>query len=177
MHDSVGQQLTLIKKKAQNLNQNELSILTNTALEEIRSISRDLYPSTLKHLGLTESIEQLLYDLDEETEMFFSIEIDYINKDLNEEKSLNFYRFIQESVTNVLKHSNAKTLILIIKKNTNYIEILIKDNGVGFDDVKVLEKKSIGLKTMAERIRILKGALTIKSKKGEGTSISTQIPI
>ena len=73
LHDGVGQQITLLKMKAQNTNQTELSKLANDALEEVRSISRDLYPVTLAKLGLTDSIEQLLLDLDEETEMFISI--------------------------------------------------------------------------------------------------------
>lgn len=177
LHDSVGQQLTLIKKKAQNLEQVELSNLTNTALEEVRSISRNLFPTTLKQLGLSESIEQLLYDLDEESEMFFSVEIENINEALNEEKTLNFYRFIQESVTNVLKHSQAKTLVVSINKTGQAIEALIKDNGNGFDHVQAAMHKSLGLKTMVQRVSILEGTLSIKSKKGEGTTVLAHIPV
>lgn len=177
LHDSVGQQLTFIKKKAQNLDQVELSSLANTALEEVRSISRDLYPATLKQLGLTKSIEQLLFDLDGETEMFFSVEIDDINTSFNDAETLNFYRFIQESVNNVLKHSLAKTLIVNIVKGKNAIEILIKDNGQGFQTSKSMLHNSLGLKTMAERIRILKGSLSIKSKKEVGTTILVEIPV
>lgn len=92
LHDSVGQQLTLIKKKAQNLEQNEISTLTHNALEEVREISRGLYPSFLKQLGLSECIEQLLYDLDEETNIFFTIEIENIDSYFNEEATLNIYR-------------------------------------------------------------------------------------
>ncbi len=177
LHDSVGQQLTLIKRKAQNLEQKELATLTNSALEEVRSISRGLFPATLKQLGLTESIQQLLNDLDSESDMFFSVEIDDIDHQFNEAATLNFYRFIQESVTNALKHSKAKTLTVNIVKEDNTVEVLIKDNGIGFDNVTSLKQHSLGLKTIAERIRMLKGVLSIKSKKGEGTDIVSQIPI
>lgn len=177
LHDSVGQQLTFIKKKAQNLNQAELSGLTNTALEEVRSISRDLYPATLKQLGLTASIEQLLFDLDGETDMFFSVELDDINNDFNETETLNFYRFIQESVNNVLKHSLAKTLIVNIIKSKQDIEVLIKDNGRGFQASNAIQQNSLGLKTMAQRIRMLKGSLSIKSKEEVGTTILVKIPL
>ena len=177
LHDSVGQQLTLIKRKAQLLKQEELSLLTSTALEEVRGISRALYPSNLKQLGLTESIEQLLFDLDEISEMFFSVEIENINTIFNEEQSLNFYRFIQEAVNNVLKHAKAKALFVSIKKSNDFVEVLIKDNGLGFDDVKELKKKSLGLKTMSERIRMLKGNLIIQSQKGEGAVITAKIAI
>jgi signal transduction histidine kinase len=163
--------------KAQNTDQIELSGLAHTALEEVRSISRDLYPVTLKKLGLTDSIEQLLLDLDEETDLFISVEIDDVNTNFNEAESLNFYRFIQESVNNVLKHANAKTLVVNIIKHSDGIKVLIKDNGQGFEVSKMIKKNSLGLKTMVERISMLKGNLSIKSKKEEGTSILVQIPI
>ncbi|TXE16145.1 sensor histidine kinase [Psychroserpens burtonensis] len=177
LHDGVGQQITLIKMKAQNSDQTELSGLAHNALEEVRSISRDLYPVTLKKLGLTDSIEQLLLDLDEETDLFISIEIDDVNTSFNETESLNFYRFIQESVNNVLKHAKAKTLILNIVKQSDGIKVLIKDNGQGFEVNKMINQNSLGLKTMAERISMLKGNLSIKSKRDEGTSILVQIPV
>ena len=177
LHDGVGQQITLLKMKAQNTNQPELSKLAHDALEEVRSISRDLYPVTLAKLGLTDSIEQLLLDLDEETEMFISLEIDDVNERFNDIESLNFYRFIQESVNNVLKHANAKTLIVNILKQSDGIKILIKDNGQGFDVGNKITQNSLGLKTMAERISMLKGSFSIKSKPTEGTSILVQIPV
>jgi signal transduction histidine kinase len=177
LHDGVGQQITLIKMKAQSADQLELSGLAHNALEEVRSISRDLYPVTLKKLGLTDSIEQLLLDLDEETDLFISIEIDDVNTNFNETESLNFYRFIQESVNNVLKHANAKTLILNIVKQSDGIKVLIKDNGQGFEVNKMIHQNSLGLKTMAERISMLNGNLSIKSKRDEGTSISDKIPV
>lgn len=176
LHDGVGQLITLIKMKAQNTEQEELSGLANNALEEVRNISRDLYPVILAKLGLTDSIEQLLLDLDEETDMFVSVEIDDVNASFNEIESLNFYRFIQESVNNVLKHANAKTLIVNILKQSDGIKILIKDNGQGFVVGEMSKQNSLGLKTMAERISMLKGSFAIKSKKTEGTSILVQIP-
>ena len=176
LHDSVGQQLTLIKKKAQQENQNEFSILTNTALEEVRNISRALYPFSLKQLGLSESIEQLLNELDEEVDMFFSVDIEDINGDLNEEKTLNFYRFVQESVNNAIKHAKAKTLTVSVSKSRGMIKALIKDNGCGFENAEALQSNSLGLKTMAERIRILQGSLSIQSRKGEGTTIIAKVP-
>lgn len=176
LHDGVGQQITLLKMKAQNSNQDDLSGLAHDALEEVRSISRNLYPATLAKLGLTDSIEQLLLDLDEETEMFVSVEIDNVNSNFDDFESLNFYRFIQECVNNVLKHANAKTLIVNINKHTDGIKILIKDNGNGFDLSNKFKQNSLGLKTMAERITMLKGKFSINSKLSEGTSILVQIP-
>lgn len=177
LHDGVGQQITLLKMKAQNSDQTELSGLAHNALEEVRSISRDLYPVTLAKLGLKESLEKLLLDLDEETDLFISVEIDDVNTSFNETDSLNLYRFIQESVNNVLKHAKAKTLVVNILKQNDAINILIKDNGEGFDVTDKAKQNSLGLKTMLERINILKGTINFKSKKGEGASVIVQIPV
>jgi signal transduction histidine kinase len=177
LHDGVGQQITLIKMKAQNTDQTELSGLAHNALEEVRSISKDLYPVTLAKLGLKESLEKLLLNIDKETGLIVSVEIDDVNAHFNKTDSLNLYRFIQESVTNVLKHANAKTLIVNILKQNKAVNILIKDNGQGFAVSDKAKQTSLGLKTMQERVNILKGRVTFKSKEGKGTSIIVQIPV
>ena len=176
LHDSVGQQLTLIKKKAQNVEQAEISSLTHNALEEVRSISRGLHPAVLKQLGLTASIEQLVYDLDSETDLFLSSEIDDIDDLYNEHESLNIYRFVQESLQNIMKHSEAKTVMIYVKKRSETVVLNIADNGKGFNVAEKEKQHSIGLKTLSERIRILGGALSIKSSVGSGTRIIAEIP-
>jgi signal transduction histidine kinase len=77
----------------------------------------------------------------------------------------------------VLKHAHAKTLIVNIVKQTDGIKILIKDNGDGFEVSDKINQNSLGLKTMAERITMLKGSFAIRSKRAEGTSILVQIPL
>ncbi|MEM6717978.1 MAG: sensor histidine kinase [Bacteroidota bacterium] len=177
LHDSINQQLTLIKKKAQNSQQTEITELTHNTLEEVRAISRNLYPPLLKQLGLTESIKQLILDLDEEHALFFSEEIDEIDTYFDEDATLNFYRFIQECITNVLKHANAKAIAISIEKQQQEIITTIKDNGRGFDVSEQKKQNSLGLKTITERIKIMKGSLQIDSELGKGTTITTIIPI
>ncbi|MDC8002660.1 histidine kinase [Aureisphaera galaxeae] len=177
LHDSVGQQLTLIKRRAQDLSQDEISNMTHSALEEIRSISRGLYPAVLKQLGLSESIEQLLYDLDEQTELFCTSEIDDIDRYFSEEDSLNFYRFIQENISNILKHAEATSLVVMVKDQGKKVWVRIKDDGKGFTVTEEMKNNSLGLKTLSERIRILKGTLQINSKTGGGTEVVAEIPI
>ena len=177
LHDSISQQLTLIKKKAQNTNQEEITALTHNTLEEVRAISRGLYPPLLKQLGLTESIEQLILDVDEQTELFVSGDIEKIDAFFNEDQTLNCYRFIQECVNNCLKHADAKALSVSVLKFHNNIEICIRDNGKGFNAPNAKKQNSLGLKTIYERIRILKGELTLDSKPNQGTLIIAKIPL
>jgi len=177
LHDSVGQQLTLIKQKAQNENQPQISALTNTTLEEVRNISKGLYPASLKFLGLTASIEQLIHSLDEENEAFFSLDIEDIDRFFNDIETLHFYRFIQEAMNNALKHSQAKTVSLTIAKDSKTLKTTIEDNGKGFNITEQLAQHSLGLKTMNERIKALKGKLSITSKANKGAQLIAETPI
>ncbi|ARV08405.1 hypothetical protein BTO05_01630 [Winogradskyella sp. PC-19] len=175
LHDSVSQQLTLIKRKAQNHNQEEISALTNNTLEEVRHISRGLFPPLLKQLGFTESIEQLAIDIDENNALFVSTDIENIDDNLTDEKALHLYRFVQECINNILKHAEAKALSITIEKEKDIILVLIKDNGKGFDVTSAKNKNSLGLKTLEERIKILNGELLIDSKIDGGTITKAKI--
>ena len=175
LHDSVSQQLTLIKRKAQNNAQTEISELTNSTLEEVRHISRGLFPPLLKQLGLTESIEQLALDIDENNDIFVSTDITNIDAQFSEEESLHFYRFVQECMTNILKHAKAKALSIVIEQQKRSILVEIKDNGKGFDVSQAKLKNSLGLKTLEERVKILNGDLSILSKIGKGTTTKVTI--
>ena len=143
----------------------------------MRAISRGLYPPLLKQLGLTESIEQLILEIDEQTDLFVSGDIDKIDAFFNEDQTLNCYRFIQECIHNCIKHANAKALSVSALKLGNTIKISIQDNGKGFDATNAQKQNSLGLKTIYERIRILKGELTIESKPNQGTIIIAKIPL
>jgi len=169
LHDSVGQQLTLIKKKTQQKGDDDLTNLTNTVLEEVRAISRGLYPANLKLLGLSQSIEQLIYDLDEQFETFFSVDIVNVDAYFNETESLNLYRFVQECINNSMKHACAGAISVEVAEMPSEIRVEISDNGKGFEITEAQLKNSLGLKTLSERIKIIGGTLEIKSSQNKGT--------
>lgn len=176
LHDSIGQQLTLIKRKAQNDNSSEIAALSHKTLEEVRGISRGLYPAFLRQLGLSESIEQLVLEIDEDTSLFCTAEIDDIDVHFTEEKSLNFYRFIQECLNNSLKHSEATNLSVVVSNKTKKIALHIVDNGKGFNVADAIKNNSLGLKTLKERMRLLDGSMQIESNPKKGTNIYCEIP-
>ncbi|GAA0872444.1 hypothetical protein GCM10009117_15910 [Gangjinia marincola] len=175
LHDSVGQRLSMIHRKAEREDQQELAVMTSETLDEVREISRGLFPSLLKKLGLTKSIEYLLLDIDEKTNLFVSHQLDDMDDFFTEDETLNFYRFIQESLTNVIKHANAETLIVEIKVYGNALHAMIKDNGKGFEFTEKNQRKSLGLKTMQERIKLLRGKFSIVSNQEKGTLIEAHI--
>ncbi|NER12743.1 hypothetical protein GWK08_04775 [Leptobacterium flavescens] len=178
LHDGLGQSLLLIKNKIVRSEDENTKTMVNNAIEEVRSISKALHPFQLEELGITKAIENVIYQLDESTDIFISSEIDDIQHTFSPEKEVNIFRIIQESVNNIIKHSQAHAAKLIIKKSKDLIKIVIKDNGKGFDfSEKYNDLTSLGLKTLKERTKFLDGNMRINSEKGKGTTIDFIIPI
>jgi signal transduction histidine kinase len=119
----------------------------------------------------------LMNEYDEQTDLFFTMDTDTIDVYFTENTTLNFYRLIQECLTNIVKHAKAKSVILSIQKEGNDIISLISYNGKGFNVTESKNKNSLGLKTIFKRIKIMKGKLSMDSKINNGTSFIFSIPI
>ncbi|MFT5238732.1 MAG: signal transduction histidine kinase [Flavobacteriaceae bacterium] len=178
LHDGIGQQLLLIKNKLILMGDQETKEMVDMTIDEIRNISQDLHPFALQELGITRAIEHTLQRIDENTTLFISSEIDNIDDLFSPEEEVNIYRIVQESLSNIIKHANAEASKVLVKKYKKNISISIKDNGVGFDfPEKYQDKKSLGLKTLLERTKFLKGQMKVVSKKENGTLIEFKFPI
>jgi len=178
LHDGIGQQLLVIKNKLIASGDENTKKMVDYTIEEIRAISRDLHPFHLQELGITKAIEYTINLIDESTTLFISAEIDNIDDIFSKEDEVNIYRIIQESLSNILKHAHAEAGKVSVKKFTNNILISIRDNGVGFDFAeKYQDVKSLGLKTLLERTKFLKGQMKVTSKKDTGTVLEFQFPL
>ncbi len=87
------------------------------------------------------------------------------------------YRIIKEAINNIIKHSNSSEAIIKISNLKETISILISDNGKGFDITNNVNKNSLGLSGISERVKMLEGTLIIDSGKTEGTLLKILIPI
>ncbi|MEB2774785.1 histidine kinase [Algoriphagus sp. D3-2-R+10] len=173
LHDGLGQSLLLIKNKVALSKDNTTGELLDTAISELRSIARSLHPMQLEKLGLSKAAEHLLHQIDQETDIFVSSEIEELRGVLKKEQELQLYRILQESINNVLKHSEASALRVLFKRTEKGVELKIEDNGKGFDfSEKLNDFQSLGLKTLKERIASIQGSMKINSEKGVGTSLS-----
>ena len=169
--------MLLTKKTKTNGNQ-EMEFLAANTLEELRAISRGLHPSTLERLGPTAAIRNMVDEVDSNTNIFFTHEIDDIDALLSREASLHLYRIIQETLNNMVKHAEAKAASVTIEKKGHTIEATIADNGKGFEiSEKVKTSTSLGMKTLMERAKILHSKIDIKSQINKGTTITLIIPI
>lgn len=146
--------------------------------KEIRNISHDLsediYSIKDDYFSL---ITNLVNDFKEHDAVHFHLEIDKnINWDsINAIVKMNCYRILQESINNIVKHAKAERIVIEILKIASNIEILIKDDGCGFDEKKPVD--GIGLKNIDSRIADMKATYTINSVMNEGTSIWIKIPM
>ncbi len=189
LHDNVNQILSTTKlylELAASDEEERLNLIARSvknihhAINEIRNISRSLVPPSIGDLGLLDSV----HDLIESIKAIKAIHIEFYNVGPIEEKISNqqklmLFRIIQEQVNNVLKHSEARNLIieLILAEADNSIELNIADDGKGFDPAKAKGKNGLGLSNIVNRADLFGGKVSIVSAVGEGCKLSIQVPI
>jgi signal transduction histidine kinase len=181
LHDSVGQNILFIKNQLQVENRNEPLLLKSVddALEEVRNISKDLYPNQLEKYGLSAAVDALGEQVKASSGIFISSDMGGIDEALNKNAQINFYRIIQEFVNNTLKHANATAIRITAEQTRHEIKLIVQDNGKGFDKAEIERRsgKSFGLLNMEERVKILKGKFEIESETGKGTKSVFTIPV
>ncbi len=96
---------------------------------------------------------------------------------LEEAKAVSIYRILQEAVNNILKHADAKRVLLQLIVHEDVLHITVEDNGAGFVFEEGLQQKSVGMKSLGSRVQYLKGSWNVDSVLGEGTTITFNIPM
>ena len=175
LHDGVNHELLTLKNKAL-FGQAVASEDLDKVINEVRQVSRDLFPAMFDNIGLKASIETLC-DRMTEVGLFSTCEINY-TLPLSKRNELQLYRIIQEALNNTLKHAKADAAKVTIETLDNELLIEIKDNGVGFDiEQKMHHVSSFGLHSIVQRARAIGGKVTTESnEKGTKLFIKTPIP-
>ncbi len=187
LHDGLGGLLTTIKahfqtiqKDIQQLEQinfyNKTNKLIDEACIEVRRIAHDMVPYSIKINGLSGALE----DLREGIEMRgLPCDLEIFNSEnllLNEQASNMIYRTVQEITTNAVKHAKATKLFIQLVYFHEGLNILIEDNGTGFDLTQTQTGKGIGIKSIESRVRYLGGKIHYDSTSGHGTTVNIEIP-
>lgn len=151
--------------------------MVRSALYEVRRIIYDLRPMALDDLGLVPTLRKYLQTIEE---YHNKARIEFVNVGLEgrlpSKYEVALFRLIQESVQNALKHSEATEIVVRLEITKSAVNVLVKDNGIGFD-VNKKGADSFGIMGMEERVELLEGVLSIDSKIGSGTSVSIRVPI
>ncbi|WP_455717329.1 sensor histidine kinase, partial [Anaerosporobacter sp.] len=156
-----------------------------TTINDMRNIIYDLRPMSLDDLGLVITVKRYIKQFIDSTKIKVILNVQnekQINSDIID---LTLFRIIQEACNNALKHSQATVINIDLKYDKNSIELVIQDNGCGFDLEKSKEEldgvndplSGFGLSMMKERVGLLSGKLEITSVINEGSKISVCVPI
>ena len=137
-------------------------------------MTRNLSPILLESRGLTQALRRLISDFVKTTGTRAALCIQNIDSFFTDDNRTSVYRIVQECLSNIGKHSGAKNVSLLIKKQNGKVSLAINDDGKGFDVGPALGK-GLGLTIISERARMLNGTAFIRSQKGKGTEIHIDI--
>ena len=191
LHDRLGGILSMVKlhfsaveEKLPEDNPEKKKFLTasellDLAAGEVRNISHNLLSGVLAKFGLLPALKDLTDRINESGGIKLNLLFHNVENALNGEQELQVYRIIQELISNILKHSQAKeaTIQLIRNDEEKMVNLVVEDDGKGFDPSKPSLSGGIGLSNLKARVSKLNGQFHIDSGKGAGTSISINIPI
>lgn len=144
--------------------------------DRIRSISSDLRPDLLDDLGLVPTLEWYVKEfMEQQQEIQVNFQAIGFKKRVTPEFELILYRIFQESMNNIVKHSKAQTVNVMLTYSYPRVILMIRDDGVGFNPAG--RSGGIGLIGMRERVVSVKGSLDIRSEKNRGTTIRAELPV
>jgi PAS domain S-box-containing protein len=183
LHDNVNQILSTTKLFVDMLtpaSKDEKEIKLKTveylmmAIEEIRKLSKELVVPQLKEKGLVDSIRVLIEDIHLSDVIRIKFVHDLENELLAPAKKVTLFRIVQEQLKNIIKHSQAGNVDIMLQSKEGQTRLIIKDNGVGFDARQT--HRGIGLSNIYERVRFYNGETDIETAPGKGCTLIVSIP-
>lgn len=184
LHDNVNQILSTAKlfvnmikasgRDQKNFQQKSMEYI-QMAVDEIRKLSKELVAPQLKQEKLTETIQRLVDDM----MLTGAVEIDFAYDpdadQVSASKKITLFRVVQEQLKNILKHSSAKNVEILLRLKGADVELSITDNGKGFDPLQT--PRGIGLSNIHERTKFHNGTVTLKAAKGQGCALKVALPL
>lgn len=150
-------------------------------LNEVHNMAIRLRPSVLDDLGLSAALRSYIKEFTGNTGIAVNLQLIAVNERLSPELETVLYRVVQEALTNVARHSSARTCQVTLRRKENSIVGIIEDDGKGFDPQRVLMSedhgRGLGLHGMKERIELVGGSLEFESRPDEGTTIMLEVPL
>lgn len=190
IHDELGQQLTVLKmdidwikhkhditNEAVILKLNKMLKMSDGILNTIRRISSDLRPAIIDDLGLIAAMEWKCNDFEERMGVRCRFTSNVKERKFENNFSINTFRILQETLTNVSRHAAAKLVTVLLTENDNELQLEIVDDGKGISNENIHNRKTLGIIGMKERADLLGGILTIEGTKNKGTKTKLILPL
>jgi signal transduction histidine kinase len=188
LHDDIGQRLSMVAIELQQLHEDpfvlpEVSNRTGQLLKQITEIaddiqflSHELHSAKLRYLGIAGAIRSFCQGFSEQQKVEIDFNVLDLPRPLAPDISLCLFRVLQEALHNSAKHSGVRQFEVRLWGTSDEIHLTVKDSGVGFDREAAKESRGVGLITMEERVKLLKGTLSIDSQPKRGTTIHARVP-
>lgn len=154
---------------------NKSQSIINEASQKIRDLSHTLVSSILLKFGLSYAIKDITEKFSN-SELTIDYETRYIQR-YDQGFEIKLYNIIQEFINNILKHSQASNAKITLIQKKKKLNLVIEDNGQGFDKTKIPEKDGLGINQIDARIQMMQGKFDIESAFGRGTKITIELPI
>lgn len=188
LHDEVGQTLTALGihlgiaarhgSRDRPARLAEAQRLVEELAERVRRMSLDLRPPMLDDLGLLPTLLWYFDWIAQQYRLHVVFEHQGIERRFDPDKETTIYRVVQEALTNVARHAQVRTASVRLWADQTTISVQIEDKGVGFDPESVLAlERSIGLRGMRERVRLLGGQLAVEAQPGSGACLTALLPL
>lgn len=187
IHDNICLSLTLAKlhlntylinenKRIEEI-ENSIDILSKSLLD-LHDLSKSVDGEVIKKHGLIYSLEQEIEKLRKTTKLDINENIQGELIYLEPDKELMVFRIIQESFNNIIKHSKATIVSININYTAEFFEVIIEDNGIGFNYSEAFKyKKSSGLKNIKRRSLMIESELIVTSEISKGTKLHLKLPL
>ncbi len=196
LHDNVWQTLLAIRAEIERLfsgkekmdwaglrkDSEKLKVTTLNAVEKIRSMQGDLWPYVLDDIGIVPTIDWYCREFERK---HFGLTVER-HESVSEDQvplpaKIVIYRILQEALNNVAKHSQARHVTVRLMERDNNVELIIEDNGIGFDPEEVIARKTpwggLGLLSIKARTELSRGRFGVQSVKGKGATICASWPL
>jgi signal transduction histidine kinase len=185
LHDDLGSLMANIKMHFGTFKTKDSDYLyerTNELIEEayqkIRHIAHAKNSGVIAKEGLYTAIKKHAKSVSASKEIKIKVIENGLNKRLENSLELTIFRIVQELITNTIKHAQAKVLDIHLNQNDNVLNIMVEDDGIGFDNTKSRKEQSgMGLSSIERRIEDLGGSVMIESQPGRGTSVIIDLPL
>jgi signal transduction histidine kinase len=187
LHDHIGQTLAITKLKLGALRDllpsddsrdflSEIRSLVEKTINYTKSLTFELSPPILYELGFEATIEWLGEQIQKQHSIIVEMANDGLSKPLDRDVSILMFQIMRELFMNIVKHARAAKVAVAMKRKGDAIEVMVEDDGIGFDISKV-DKNSFGFFSIRERLKHFGGTLVIETEPGAGTRVRLTAPV
>jgi PAS domain S-box-containing protein len=189
LHDDINQRLAFLSVELDRLIKDNLPKVEargtihrvqqrmTELTRDIQNLSHRFHSSKLEYLGLARAASSFCKELSQQSNVEVIFRHEGVPTVVPPEISLSLFRVLQESLQNAVKHSGVKCFTVDLHGTADSIELTVLDRGAGFDPPEALTGRGLGLISMRERLEMVNGEFSIRSKPGSGTTIRARVPL